>query len=522
MKRVNSRVLLTLFLLGFLALAGYGIISAYIEETVLPGFRFGYGVVRGLSLLIAYLIPLQAGGLSISYSLFNRPEAGSSFSDLLSRTFFLIIILTAGYTFLSLTIQPLLARHMAIRESQTLYTREILQEARAAEEEGRLREALVYYDLYLAMNSRREDVRKQRELVQESVLMLASSTDMSSPAEQSSMERQNPQTVSSGPGVRELLVKAGEFFEEEDYFSAHYYASLASEIEKNNRSAQILKEETWKKLNGFEPDNSSKEAASLFESKLRGYRALQAGEFLSAYYLFEELRRKFPRDSEIAEFGDAAERALETVAFFKDEVQNLLVLPGSDNILYMTAGDDTWEIVSIDRMVETAKGTYFLGVEVLGFDGTGDILYHYRAPFGKLLEGVISVNSRDRNDRQASYLPEYRVGRPEESVPVIPLRIKHSQLSLFTLKGASGPARGLFELWTGRELLEQAGYDPNAAGMEILVRLTDPFLFLILSLAAVAFGWVHRARYTDRVPFLLYLLAAALPLVLVPITDFIR
>ena len=179
-------------------------------------------------------------------------------------------------------------------------------------------------------------------------------------------------------------------------------------------------------------------------------------------------------------------------------------------------------MVSIDRMVETPRGTYFLGVEVLGFEAKGKILHHYRAPYGKLIEGAINVNCRDRNDSQASYLPEYRAGRPEESAPVIPLKVKHTDLPLFTLQGAAGPVRGLFELWAGRELLEQAGYDPDAASMEILGRLADPFLFLILSLAAVAFGWVYRARYPDSTPFLLYPLAASLPLVLVPITDFIR
>ena len=55
--------------------------------------------------------------------------------------------------------------------------------------------------------------------------------------------------------------------------------------------------------------------------------------------------------------------------------------------------------------------------------------------------------------------------------------------------------------------------------MEFLMRILNPFLFLVVSLLAVSMGWANRARYLGRPPLLTYVMIPVLPFLVSNVID---
>ena len=92
--------------------------------------------------------------------------------------------------------------------------------------------------------------------------------------------------------VYELVTEAEKFLEKGDFLAAHYYAQMAIRIadgkDTNLSKAKELANEAWNVLSHAQEEKLTEEN-KFFRKKLEGYVKLNSGDFLSAYYIFQQL-----------------------------------------------------------------------------------------------------------------------------------------------------------------------------------------------------------------------------------------
>jgi hypothetical protein len=521
--------LIVFFLVGFAALAAYVLIENLISKEVLANLQIGYALNKGLLLLISHLIPIQAAGVMVAYSLLHSGVSAKGtrppFHSLVSGTMVLVIILAALFIGLENGVLPVLERRVNDKLSLTRSAREHLAEAKRLEEEGDLSAAVERYSRYLAIDPQNTAIADDRQELEQKILESRSATEPPKeerqPAERIERKEYDPE---------KLILMARDYIDGEDYFSAHYYANLALSLDAGNDRAKSLLDLAWEKLNSYSLKEADREKAAFFETKLRGLSALEEKNYIDAYYIFLSLSAANADDKEIPEFIAESLAGLRSMAFFVDEARSGESLPGTRNLLFVNPREDEQrEIIHIDAMTSGSGEIFFYGIELLTFSTQGELVRHFTAPYGKLMKEQVSgevvreyinMNCRDKEDQSnEAFLPVYRAGRPEQIGYTVTLSVEARFLPAMSVTEDRIRQLGIYELWKLRGLYESAGYEQREIDSLLLMRIARPFLFLILAVLGIAMGWSYRNRYLGRPPLLMYLLIAAAPVIMVVITE---
>ena len=526
------RTLFLFLLVSLIVLLGYSVLTTLIGDRAIRSLQIRVGLYQGLRLFIEHLIPIQATALLLAYSLFFNsrvyeaaragPGTGRSFHGFVSRTVVLIIVLTSVYTFLYTASLPLIQRKLQELEYLNRSAQSFLSDAKDAEKNKQLDQAHFFYNLYLSIDpDDREVLEKRAKIVEEIAVSNRESKEKTKPTEQQEIEAQR------GFSTEELLGKAGQYMQREDYFSAHYYASLVLAMDPSNQDAENIRIRAWEQLTGYLPSKSDTVATELFEAKLEGLTALEEGKTIDAYYQFKSLSESYPRDVDVIEFLEESRRRMSEISFFEDEVQPTLALPGITGITFLNGGSQDGtntrragtQVVYLNRTVNTPNGIYFHGIEILDFSRDGRLMLHLTAPYGKLVENHINMQCLHRSDPENTFYPKYEVGGPGEKGHMVALNQKIQHLPYYNPDRKSIFRMGISELWQIRDSYERAGYDRQDIEMEFLMRILNPFLFLVVSLLAVSMGWANRARSLGRPPLLTYVMIPVLPFLVSNVID---
>jgi hypothetical protein len=519
-KSPLNTVVQTLFLFllaSLIVLLVYCVLTTMIGDKVIQTLQIKFGLYQGLKLFIEHLIPIQAAALILAYSLFFNPQvysanrAGSGFRrpfhGFVSRTVVLIIVLTSIYTFLYTSSLPLLQRRVQETAYLSRSARSFLSNAVRSEEREQYDSALSFYNLYLSIDPDNRAILKQRAKLIEQVAEARSEIEgQQKGVEPAEAEREKGYTK------EEFLEKAGEFMKEEDYFSAHYYASLVLRIDPNDRDAANIRSKAWEQLTRYLPSKSDTDAQKLFEAKLEGLKALEERDAIKAYYLFKQLSEVYPKDKDIVGFLEESGRLLKEISFFQDEVEPTLALPGISGITFLNQKSRrNTQLIYFNRTVNTPQGIFFHGIEIMDFGSDGRLTLLLKAPYGKLIKDHINMQCLNRSDPHIRFFPEYEVGSPGEKGHMVQLNQRIQHLVYYNPDRESVYRMGVSELWQIRDSYERAGYNRQDIEMEFLMRILYPFLYLIVSLLSVSMGWAYRAKYLGRPPLITYILVPALP-----------
>jgi hypothetical protein len=520
----TMRTLFLFLLASLIVLLVYSVLTTMIANKIIRSLQIRVGLFQGLRLFIEHLISIQATALLLAYSLFFNPQiytvartgsgAKRSFHGIVSRTLVLIIVLSSLYTFIYTTSLPLIRRRIQALEYLSHSAQKFLKDAITAEENKQVDEAHFFYNLYLSIDPDNRAVLRQRAKITEEIALSARDAKQApTGTDQLAFETQR------GSSPEELLEKAGEYMKTEDYISAHYYASLVLALNPRNQDAENIRFRAWEELIGYLPTKSDTDATKLFEAKLEGLATLEEGKTIEAYYQFKKLSDVYPRDVDVIEFLNESRRRMSEISFFEDEVRPTLALPGVTGITFLNVEShertgqrqNRTQVVHFNRTVNTPNGLFFHGIEILDFSRDGELLLHLTAPFGKLAEDHINMRCLHRSDPKITFYPEYIVGGPGEKGHMVALNQEIQHLPYYDPDRASISRMSISELWRIRNSYERAGYDRQDIEMEFIMRILNPFLFLIVSLLAVCMGWAYRARYLGRPPLLTYLLIPTLP-----------
>jgi len=507
------------FLFAF-AVIGFGLFFAYSAvrfpvDRLLPAFQWEYALKNGFLLFVESLIPLCAAAIAVAASL-----AGSSamaraagappqpFSRIAGSTIVTFVLLAVAYAVLFEGVAPNVRRRISDMEYRSRVGREFLRQADTARSDGEWaarRDALA---LYLAID-------KTNRIVTEWKLEAeAEAAARAKPAPKPAPPREPPDDVDASS----LVEKARYYYEREDWFSAHYYASRAATISPTRADAPRLAAQAWEKITGAAPSRKDKQATELYRKKLAAYAMLEKDP-MAAYYSFLDLEAGFPKDPDIQEYLAESKKLMTRTMFFSEELEGKAAVPGTERILFVNSSEkDFTETVFIGKMVEAGKeGSYFMDLEAIRYRPTGEVLWHFKAPYGKLEEMAdgrreILLLCVDRNDRAKQKGPVYQSGsRPAGERNLLIIAPTTEELTALAIDGGGAAAMGLPRLWRLRERLGAFGMQREALETDIVMMAFMPFAFLALSFFSLSFGWAFRARYLGRPPLLAILFIPLVP-----------
>jgi tetratricopeptide (TPR) repeat protein len=450
---------------------------------------------------IDVLIPLSMTVLALVFSLLINPAqlgraggSATSFFRLAQKVLVVIIVATVLYAGVLGILRPLAVSGRERAISDSTIARELLERAEAEIDNENFAQALRAYGAYLAIDPDNEEVISEQAAARAQL--------RSQEAETENPEEAGFQSAPalSGLTVGALIRRAQEYLNEEDYFSAHYYATRALDLDPDSQQAQQITARSREALQQPSASEEERETAEIFRRKRDGYLALyEQDDPIRAYYIFKRLRDERAQDPDLERFYQEALQRVQEVSFFVDDAQENVELPGHHKLLFrLDGGEGSITHVWIDKAVLATGGTYVYGLEAMSLRN-GTVQYHFAADYGKLVGSVINMRGIDRDVPQRRELPQYYLGsRPAGErvllqIPTEPSRFFRTSYAEIGLDKA-----GLVDLLEMRSSYAALGHRTAPVYRELLNRLVLPFAFVVLSLFSVALGRRWRSRALTR------------------------
>lgn len=509
---VTTAISLLAGFLFFLATSAF----AFPVREVLIRFQWDWISRNAAARLIDAVPALQVFSVFLTFSLLinvveMRASKGEvpSFFSLVNGPIVFLLVMTVAYAVLVLVVQPRVVSGRDELAARTQMSERFRDQAEENLANGEYSLAATELRHYLAINP---DDQEVIDLLQE---VTDRAEQEGARDESQDLEGIRRVTDRQDLDVAESLRLAQQYYESENYITALYYARLARELDPERADAVRLVGMAMERLATGGPTEAEAEERTLFVRKRAGYRAFEQGRYLDAYYLFRDLAKRYPGDPDVRVYLEDVRERLQEQAFFLEEILPVVAMVGSSDLTFRnrpeTAG---WEYLHIDKVVQSATGTYAIGIEALGVDEDGALLYHLSAPYGKVRDGTLNMHAVSQTDRADSVAPRYFAGsRPEEIKHVVMLHPPVRDLSVIAKANESLRSAALGELLRMMSVLGDYGYGIQRPRAELLRRILEPFGFMVVALFAIALAWQLRSRYVARPPIVALALVPLFPFV---------
>lgn len=330
-----------------------------------------------------------------------------------------------------------------------------------------------------------------------------------------------------------------------DLYTAHYYAKLAYQTFADGHplkfEAENLAERSWAEIEKGLHSSLEQPSILLFKNKQQAYEAMQAGNFIKAYYSFLQIKNDLlksdesKKDTELEHFLNLAKTNLECNTFFYDEIENIPAFTINKNISFSVfnspEANSKIHIYGIARTIDKKNNEIYLMNTEYSYYENNCLKYSILIPYSKLkkLENnggkdsvMLQIRPVDRNVFNNDVEPKVITGTlpPENSYNII-LPMSLDDFNLIETASLSPAEIKLSSLYYFSVIAEKYGFTKAAYLREIVFRLAKPMLLLIISIAAVILAWVFRltpgVQFKKRwiiaaplCPFLAYLLMEAI------------
>ena len=267
------------------------------ETGVLPPFTASFRFMQAFIRYTGLFPALAAAGLLTGYATAFRklvPESVGRWSpklfSVLKNAFLLCVLCIGLYVLLSEGAAPVLKNRSGDLLSKSGSYQDYLALAQAETENGNYRAALSNAEAALGIWEESPEASRAAEQAR---LLLAGTGDGIPEEEEPAQE--NPEAPGeAGYHAFELLELAREAEARTDFYNAHYYATLAWRMfdagDPNKEAAMRLASGAWNRITGALDGIRAEPQRAHYAKKMRGYAAIQAGDFLTAYYLFLEMQ----------------------------------------------------------------------------------------------------------------------------------------------------------------------------------------------------------------------------------------
>ncbi len=329
---------------------------------------------------------------------------------------------------------------------------------------------------------------------------------------------QQPTTASQAISLSETAFNEGRFFD------AHWLAVLGGRIASSGSpeevSAARLASDAWNAISANAPSRAEAKRFSLFELKLSGYRALNSGDWIRAYYIFLELLRLTPDDPDAADFLAKSEQGVLEYAFFIDEM-DLTLGRNLTGALFSLPTEKGRAVMRFSNLSTSPDVSYGMGFELMEFDSLSRPLTSMRSAYAKILpvtlnerpQIMIITHAISRHDKNLSWECEWLLGGQDESglQTSVVVDVSYDDFLLISRVRNGLANLQIDELYLASKRLKDAGFINQIFEAEILNRFGSVGFFLPVAIFVIVLGWRYRARTKPR--YLFFVMLPVLPVV---------
>jgi hypothetical protein len=541
-------------LASLLVIMGYRLIFPG-QPAPLRNMALRWSLIQGILDVITLFPALILSALVIPFGIKDKAEEGFTrfsprFLELLKGPIIAAVSAVAVYGLLFLLVFPLVRNY----QSNMLFDGQLFRLAReraeqhAAGEEWQDAEEFVSLCERIWPNSPELAALKIRVSIAMNEVRFARSEALAEELYHISPEEQNP-AYSGIPGQRtpvdatESLALAEAALREERYYDAHWLATLAGRLagegSLETAAAARLSSLAWNAVSALEPNSRELRSYSLYRLKRDGYEAMVSGDWIRAYYIFQELASLSPADPDVANFLALSEKGTLSIAFFSDEIEFPMgdiitgavfsipaMFPARPGPAASAPGRVVLRLASLST---TADSSYGIGLELLSFDSVGRFSYRVEAPYAKILPITVGGKARtlmllrvlDREDRNRRWEPVWS-GPDAPDTNSVQIVLDTSYENFLLLSKARRRVESFFigDLFAMGQSFGDYGYIPQVFQAEIMRRISEPVVLLPLAVLAIVAGWRFRAKRRPR--YLAFPMLLILPLVFQGIIHYTR
>ena len=536
MKRIIG-MLSTFLIIGFLLCLAFGFLYPHPVELI-HGAVFPYKLLSGFQYFLSFLPALFFAGIIISLAVHfgHNSEGGfKRFSKATLERYKLVIIISLICAFI-LTLSNECFSVLIKNKKENLINRpkiitEYVKVGNNLLNQGYYNRALNYANaaLKLEPNSKEASTLKDKATVEVNRIETSNlhfklyENDI----ETNTVDRVliNPEQISE---VYTLYQKAVECFDKEEWFNAHYYATLginlATAKDPNLSNLKDIANQAWSNLTEFVKLQKN-EAQNHFEKKYEGYLALHQKDDLKAYYIFKELSttsRELSIDPDVNFYLDVAENRIREKYFFVDETFEQESFEYANNIYfsydYKDGSKDIVYFKGVTTVEETGNSIQYLrDLTIVTIDKNKEVYRTVKVPYAKVLPvSVESLNETtkqlleiDEKTKSIPYLMLNSIGRSDPSVKITPtftyateqnmptpsyliLPIPFDDFVLLETNTINPDTLNLFNLIKFVNIAEKYGFSETVYIQVLMNRMLFPLWILIILIFAATFAWHNR------------------------------
>jgi len=318
----------------------------------------------------------------------------------------------------------------------------------------------------------------------------------------------------------QAITMSQEAFKEQRYYDAHWLANLGTRLAVKGSveaaNAARLASEAWNMIASQAPNAKEKRLYELYNLKLSGYRAMEIGDWIRAFYIFQELLTYTPDDPDAKKFIAASEKNAKETAFFTEEM-GLLLGENLNGAIFSLPNGNGRVVLRFNSLTTSDDVSYGVGFEYMEFDANmtpkSSVISQYAklTPFNydNKQQVLVLIHALDRFDKNNDFKGEWLIGAPAPGG--IFLDISYEDLLLITDVRRGLTNLRINELFTASRKLDNYGYISKIFQAEILNRLGCVLYFMPMAIFVIIIAWRYRAKEKPR--YLFVLLLPILPIV---------
>ena len=524
------------FLLGLIASFAY-VFFMPIKETVLPVSLFSWKIRESILLFIFYFPFIYTSALIFAYPIIfgkfgpvKMQRRSSAMIRFIQHFFIFSLAVLSFYVVLAEAVKPILMEYQSRSVYQALTHKEYTKLAKEAYDRNDYSQAGDHIGRALSIWPQSEDAMKLNDMIKIAGEKL--SLDKTDSVLRKNISEEDNISMTAEAALKRAEMAALAF----DFYTAHYYAKLAMQTFQDGNPLKIdaenLAVRAWAEVEKGLASYKDAPSIALYKSKKAAYETLQRGDYIKAYYSFlqidSSMRASNPdkKDPEVERFLKLSRIELEKNVFFTDELKNIpnFIMRGD---ISFTVGEHSHECAVI-KIHGISHGSSTLRNEIylmnvlytrLGISNTEK--WSIIIPYAKLIEVVddeeknrlmLQICSVDRYSEENTVYPKVLSGEiPRENAHNILLPMTMTDFILIE-KSISGPsAMKISDLYYFSLIAEKYGLKKEAYLSEVLYRLTEPLLLLIVSLLVLILAWRFRVSPGRRLNKRLFLFSPLCP-----------
>jgi len=308
------------------------------------------------------------------------------------------------------------------------------------------------------------------------------------------------------------------FMNKYDFYTAHYYAMRAYQLSAENapyrEEALRLAAQAWNQIEKGIAELTAEFDIRLYRAKKTGYEMIQQGNYIKAYYQFVSAQRMLEQNSplkqdpDIDRFVEIARKKLLEEVFFIDETDSQPLFETVRNIHFTVPSSGTMataqiKIEGLSYITNNGiREIYGRDCELTQYTADGKILYRSHIPFIKLIpivsnEGVpmlrMLFQAVGKQHDEVVLRPVVLEGTmPIERQASMRLPFSYGDFELIIAANEGEKSMTLPQLYTFRQRGAQYGFPAQIYHRELLARISDVFLILIISIYMLVLAWRFR------------------------------